>query len=143
MEILHDKSSHVFECANSLDKFDRTKEVDRERLINILNQANFLEKTILVNFKHAKYDSPLSLPASILPCRGDLLECFWEECDSVVESLGSYEYVHITLSDGLKHIIVEAELVKKSEFGVILRLPESGGYEVANRKFNHNRRTYN
>ncbi len=133
-ETLRDNSSFVFGRYKSQGKSAQAKEVDRDQLINVLNQANFLDKTIIVNFSHAKYDSPLSLSASLRPCQGDLLECFWEESEAVVESLQSYDYVNIILSDGLMHIIVEAELVKKTEFGIVLRLPAQG-YEVVSRKY--------
>ena len=51
--------------------------VTRVHLVDKLNFINFQESTVLVNFKHPKYDRIISLPAKPQPCIEDTLICCW------------------------------------------------------------------
>lgn len=113
-------------------EFEQTREVGRDRLITLLNQANFLERSIFVNLRHGKYQTPHTVAVSVRPCRGETIECFWQE-SGAGENLNSYDFVSLSLSDGLKHTVMEAELVAKRDFGFLLRLPEHG-FEVVSRR---------
>ena len=72
---------HIVPRRLSSDDEDRTSEstksIGKRYLVNKLNYLNFQDRTILVNLKHKKYGSTLSLLATPLPCAGDHLECVW------------------------------------------------------------------
>jgi len=117
----------------SAEKLEKGKKVDKAQLINKLNYINFQDGTILVNFKHPKYDKTISIKATPQPCMGDLVDCLWSEDKKVSQIIQSYEFNHLLITNGQKLLKVEAELVKIDEEGVSLLLPEFC-YETSSRK---------
>lgn len=108
-----------------LDKgLEGRKKVSRKRLRNILNHINFQAGTILINFKHLKYDAVLSLQAKPQPCLENSLECLWIEPAGLKQKLSSYEFLNFLLTDDLALILVEAAVKEISEEGVSFSLPE-------------------
>ena len=59
------------------EKEELRKPVNKSRLINKLNFLNFQDGSILVNFKHRKYEKTVSLLAKPQPCLDDSLDCQW------------------------------------------------------------------
>ena len=57
------------------EKLEKGKKVDKNQLINKLNYINFQDSTILINFKHPKYDKTVSVKATPQPCMEDLVDC--------------------------------------------------------------------
>ena len=53
------------------------KEIRRDRLINSLNKINFQNGEVIINFKHSKYNTFVSLPANPQPCLGHHFDCQW------------------------------------------------------------------
>ncbi|MGD9083677.1 MAG: PilZ domain-containing protein, partial [Desulfobacterales bacterium] len=106
--------------------------ISKAQLINKINFINFQDRTLLLNFKHRKYQTPLTLLAAPQPCLGDDLECSWAEPDKILRELPFYEFENLLIPDGQNLIRVESELVRMDADAIRLRLPEIG-YEVSSR----------
>lgn len=129
----HQIISRVFYTVNSESKSSDKKQVSKKYLINILNYTNFQDETILINFKHSKYDSIISLRAKPQPSIGDTIDCLWTEKIEPDKKLKSYEFLHFILGDGQKLILVEPVLKGISKEKISFILPETC-YEVSSRK---------
>ena len=102
--------TRLFYTSNSENKKNDKKQVSKKYLINILNYINFQDETILINFKHSKYDSIISLQAKPQPSIGDTLDCLWIEKIELDKKLKSYEFLHFILDDGQKLILAKPAL---------------------------------
>lgn len=105
---------------------EKTKVVNKSRLINILNLINFNDGEILLSFKNTKYLTPLSIHAKPLPCNEEKLECLWEGSPDLSQKLKNYEFQYIIISNGKKMIIARPELKNYDETKITFTLPESG-----------------
>ena len=54
------------------------KEIRRDRLINSLNRINFQDGEVVLNFRHKKFNTFVSLPARPQPCLDHYFECQWD-----------------------------------------------------------------
>jgi hypothetical protein len=109
------------------------KKVDKTQLINKLNFINFQDGTVLINFKHLKYDKKITLRATPQPCMGDLVDCLWSDANYRSQITRSYEFSSLFITNGQKLLQVDAKLVKIDEKGISLFLPEAG-YETSSRR---------
>jgi len=109
------------------------KQLNKEYLVNKLNFTNFQDGTILINFKHKKYDLSISLHARPNPCLGDQLDCLWVETDEINEKLYSYKFNNFFVIDGTKLLSVTPEVSGINDEGISFILPETC-YEISSRK---------
>jgi len=100
------------------------KEIRRNRLINSLNRINFHEGDIFLNFRHLKYDTLVSVPAKPQPCKDHYFECTWSAPIDVVYKINHFRFENFYFTDGLKQILVKAQLISINENGVKFSLPE-------------------
>jgi len=82
------------------ERLTKGKEIHKKHLINKLNYINFQDGTILVNFKHFKYDHAVSHRAKPQPCLGEELKCLWIETDKISQQLSSYKFQEIVIPNG-------------------------------------------
>ena len=115
------------------EKQDAGKKLDKTQLINKLNFTNFQDGTVLINFKHLKYDKVITLRAAPQPCMGDLVDCLWSESNNTSQIIQSYEFSNLLIPNGQKLLKVDAKLVKIDEKGISLLLPEAC-YEISSRR---------
>ena len=109
------------------------KEIRRDRLINSLNRINFQNGEVVLNFKHQKFNSILSVHATPQPCLDNHLICKWSELEKPLKAFDSYIFDHFYFTDGFKKILVEAKLTDISSQWVKLDLPETS-FEISARK---------
>ena len=109
------------------------KDVRKKHLINKLNYINFQDGTILINFKHVKYDQIISLKAKPLPCLGDELKCAWAETDKLHKQLAFYKFKNVLVPCDQKILLVKPDEISINEKGVSFILPETC-YQVDSRK---------
>ncbi len=128
-----DKFSRLIEEGTENDYPRKGKELRKKDLINLLNYINFQDGSILINFKHVKYDQIISRKANPLPCLGDKLECVWAEADKLQLELASYKFKDILVPSGQKLLLVKSDDIRITEKGISLILPETC-YEVDFRK---------
>lgn len=122
--------------ANSLpneQKNTKWSEIRRERLINSLNRINFQDEEIILKFKHQKYNTYLSLPAKPQPCTDNIFHCQLSDSEVSENELKSYFFEYFYYTDGLKKILVEAELSKISSENIKFILPKTC-VEISSRK---------
>ena len=109
------------------------RKVKKAQLINKINYINFRDDTILINFKHLKYDKFMTLKAVPNPCVGDLVDCLWSEGQHVGPVLHTYKFDNILIINGSKLIKVAPELIRMDEESISLLLPETG-HEISARR---------
>lgn len=100
------------------------KKIKKKDLINILNFHNFQDKTILVNFRHRKYNHIVSYLVKPEACEEESIYCTWAETPMPVQERGLYEFDHLLLNDGRSHIIISTEVQDLDAKGIRLHLPE-------------------
>ncbi len=109
------------------------KQLSKEYLVNKLNFTNFQDGTLLINFKHKKYDLSLSFLARPKPCLGNKLDCLWLKKEKVNEKLHSYSFNNFFITDGTKLISVTPQVSSINDTGISFVLPETC-YEISSRK---------
>ena len=109
------------------------KQFSKKYLVNKLNFTNFQDGTILINFKHNKYDLTISFHARPKPCLGNQLDCLWVETDEINEKLHSYKFNNFLVIDGAKLLSVTPEVFSMNDEGISFTLPETC-YEISSRK---------
>ena len=114
-------------------EYKEWKEIRRDRLINSLNRINFQDEEIILNFKHTKYNTILSVPAKPQPCTDSIFHCQCTDPEFSENELQSYIFEHFYYTDGLKKVLVEAELENITSEKIEFILPETC-IEVGSRK---------
>jgi len=109
------------------------KQLSKEYLVNKLNFTNFQDGTILINFKHKKYDLSISFHARPKPCLGNQLDCLWVETYGINEKLHSYKFNNFFVIDGTKFLSVTPEVSGMNDEEISFTLPETC-YEISSRK---------
>jgi len=125
--------SQLAQNTNLDSQLEDWKKVSRKHLINILNYLNFQACTILIHFKHLKYNNTLSLQARPLPCRADSLDCLWVKPQGLKQKLNLYKFLDIFLTDGQRLIRIKTDVKAINEEGISFTLPEIC-YELGPRK---------
>ncbi|PLX45351.1 MAG: PilZ domain-containing protein [Desulfobacteraceae bacterium] len=100
------------------------REIRKKHVINKVNSINFQDGTVLVNFKHFKYDHTVSHRAKPQPCLGDELTCLWIETDKIGQQLSSYKFQEVVIPNGKKIILVKSNEINIDEESIRLVLPE-------------------
>ena len=132
MDNLH-RIPQLFHNTKLDSQIEEGKKVNKKHLINTLNYINFKSGTILINFKHLNYNTIISLQVKPQPCLENSLECLWIEPAGLKQKLSSYKFLNFLLTDGLKLILVKADLKEITGEGISLNLPEIC-YELSRRK---------
>lgn len=127
------KNSPLMDNLNLDIQLAEGKKVSKKQLANTLNYINFQDGTILINFKHLKYDNIVSLRAKPKPCSGDTLDCLWVQTTGLSQKLSSYKFLNFLLNGSQEMILVKADVKRISEEGINFDLPETC-YEVGFRK---------
>jgi hypothetical protein len=111
------------------------KEIRRDRLINSLNRINFRDGEVVINLRHSKYNTFLSLPAKPQPCLDLQFECRWSAPTKFDQKFKNYLFENLYFSDGLKQVqvFVEAKTVAIDQNGIRFTLPETA-LEINSRK---------
>ncbi len=125
--------SSVASRQTQFEKLDTEISVDKAQLINKLNSINFQDGTVLVNFKHLKYDKTITLEARPQPCMGDLVDCLWVEDKNITQTVQSYRFNNILVTSGQKLLKVEPEVIRIDAEGISVLLPETCK-EISSRK---------
>jgi len=120
-----DSLNNIPQNASSADGAcqDHQKSICKEKLVNKLNFINFSDRTVLVNFKHSKYATTLSLQAKPLPCAGERLECVWST-PPAAEILRTHTFLNLFINDGHTCLLVNPKMVIVDEQGVCMLLPD-------------------
>ncbi len=105
----------------------------RAFLVNKLNFINFSNRTVILKFKHTRFDCTVTLDLTPLPCQGERLDLQWPPEDRLIQRLKSYGFDSLLITDGQMLIRAEAEIIAMHPTGVSLRLPEVC-HQISNRK---------
>jgi len=115
------------------ERLTEGKEIRKKHLINKLNYINFQDGTVLVNFKHFKYDHTVSHRAKPQPCLGEELKCLWIDTDKIGRQLSSYKFQEVVIPNGKKIILVKSNEINIDDTGIRLVLPDTC-WEISPRK---------
>jgi hypothetical protein len=102
----------------------KIKKVGRKYLINKLNYHNFQNTPIIINLKHPKFKSTLSLRADPLPCFGDKLECVWKDKNNHQE-IEQYTFHNAYVPDDSKLLSIKPDKVRFDQDGIRFNIPET------------------
>ncbi|NVN91669.1 MAG: pilus assembly protein PilZ [Desulfuromonadales bacterium] len=105
---------------------DSGKNVSRRQLVNKLNFINFQDETIVAHFKHARYDSGVSLRVKPLPCAGEQLECSWSVTNDASQLLKQCHFEYLLIPDGKKYFLVIPKLLSMDDTRISFILPLNG-----------------
>jgi hypothetical protein len=128
-----EKISLLLTGFNPKNQLEDGKKLSKKFLINSLNYVNFQDDAILVNLKHIKYGSIVSLQAKPQPCLENTLDCLWVRTEGLTQKLSSYRFLNFLINNGQKMILVKADVKEMSKEGISLNLPETC-YEVSLRR---------
>ena len=92
MDIKYSNTQLKLVAESTSDKLESQewKEIRRDRLINSLNRINFQDGEVVLNFRHLKYNSILSVSAVPQPCLDEHLKCDWLEPFDPKKKFNSY-----------------------------------------------------
>ncbi len=125
--------SKVFQKTLESSGEDNRIPLSKAYLINKINFLNFFDRSIVLKFKHAKYDRTLTLDLKPQPCQGEVLEFLWPPESRTFKKLQPYQLQSLLINDGKTLIQIEPETVSSQETGLSLRLPETC-FQFSNRK---------
>jgi hypothetical protein len=128
-----EKISLLLTSSNPKSQLENGKKLSKKFLVNSLNYVNFQDDTILINLKHIKYGSIVSLQAKPQPCLENTLDCLWVRTEGITQKLSSYRFLNFLINNGQKMILVKADVKEMSKEGISLNLPETC-YEVSLRQ---------
>jgi len=101
------------------------KEFRRNRLINSLNRINFQDGEVVLNFRHLEYNTMMSVSAKPQPCLDQNLICEWSDGEDIDNRIDRYRFENFYFTDGLKQVLVAAEVISIDQSGVNFCLPEN------------------
>ncbi len=113
--------------------FDKINSVDKERLINILNHINFMDKVIFIQLRHFKYEESILLTAKPESCLGGKLICHWSNENQGDIRLQDYKFLNLVIDDGRSMLMVPGTISKLTNEHLAVLLPETS-YEVGRRR---------
>lgn len=120
------KNSSTDSRSIKTDNAVHRKTVNRDYLANKLNYINFNDGTVLLNFKHTKYNHTVSIKAKPEPCLGKELVCIWSKGEEKkLGRLASYTFQDIHVTNGKNVIIINPVDIHISAQGAHLPLPET------------------
>ena len=119
------KSTELNPSDSNPERLTEGKEIRKKHLINKLNYINFQDGTVLVNFKHFKYDHTVSHRAKPQPCLGEELKCLWIDTDKIGRQLSSYKFQEVVIPNGKKIILVKSNEINIDDTGIRLVLPDT------------------
>ena len=125
-----EKNSLLLNSSTQESQLEDGKKLSKKFLVNTLNYVNFQDGTILVNLKHIKYGSIVSLKAKPQPCLENTLDCLWVQTEGLTQKLSSYRFLNFLINNGQKMILVTADVERMNNEGITLDLPETC-YEVS------------
>jgi hypothetical protein len=125
--------AQLFESSDLDSHFQKGRKVNRSHLINALNYVNFQNGTVLVNLRHIRYGTVLSLQAAPEPCTGATLEARWIQEGEVQFKLSSYQVLNFLLNRESNVLVVQADAKRIDDEGIAFLLPEFC-YEVSTRR---------
>jgi hypothetical protein len=97
--------------------------VDRASLINKLNYLNFQNRTVLLEFEHARYGSALRVEARPQPCRENRLRCTWVDPRAGRVISRYYVFSSLFVPDEQKLLQGISQVVSIDGEGIVIELP--------------------
>lgn len=129
----------LFQNRRLQEGIESHKKITRKDLINALNYVHFQDESILLNFRHKKYHSILSVQARPRPCMGERLDCILiGKSEGALDDL-SYEFAHLLFADGCDVILVIPQPVKSEAQGCMSFILPGEGYRISLRSVERHR----
>jgi hypothetical protein len=108
------------------------KKVCKQKLVNLLNYVNFSNADIIVHLRHRKFNEVISITAKPQPCKGDILQCFWNGPSKNI--FASFDFLYFVIDGGLVMTTVQPEVQEFTEEGIVFSLGEECAIEYSRRK---------
>jgi len=127
------KAFHTIKSSSKDFRTIRRKVGTREQLVDILNLINFRDGTILVSFRHVKFNRSIARTAYTRMCHGNRFDCTWVNKAGVQQILKSYKFQSLLISDCNNLLLVYPELIDIDKHGASFSLPDTYS-EIGKRK---------
>ncbi len=111
--------------------------ISKRQLTGRLNRINFQDQTLSLNFEHVKDKRIISFHEKPLPCFGGKLVCLWHEKPDIKQLYSLYRFRDFTVNDEHGVITVNASLVRMSDKGICLSLPETSVQSTSRKAHRH------
>jgi hypothetical protein len=115
---IHENSDQISENSPTI------KKISKKQLINKINYLNFQDETIIVNFRHKKYNNIVSYQALPEPCLGEELICKWVNPEEVKNRLKTCEVESLQIKHEYWNLLSQLELLEMNTKGLRLRIPD-------------------
>ncbi|MBC2716280.1 MAG: PilZ domain-containing protein [Desulfobacteraceae bacterium] len=112
-------------------KLQTDKTVKRKFLVNQLNNINFKDETVCINFQHIHEKQVISFYGSPQPCFGKRLVCLWKDLPNINKLITTYQFLNFVIKDARSIITVDAELRCINHRGACFTLPEKSSQTSA------------
>ena len=99
--------------------------VSKKQLINGLNYINFQNDTVLLKFKHKRFEQRICVPAKIRPCRSDQLDCIWIDSHQPFTQYDAYDFEYLLAPNGHKMFMARPTVTAVNAREISLTLPET------------------
>ena len=106
--------------------------IEKKKLINILNYLHFKGKPIYALLNHPLYEEGILVKVHPKPCSGNELICHWDQAYSTYR-LERYHFQYLIVSHDQSVILVPAQMLVMNSDGLTITLPETS-LEVSKRQ---------
>ncbi len=98
--------------------------IEKKKLINILNYLHFKGNPIHALLNHPLYEEGMLVKVHPKPCLGDELICHWDQAYSTYK-LERYHFQYLIISHDQSVILVPAQMLVMNGDGLTITLPET------------------
>ena len=122
----------LFQHDDLINALESAHNIEKEKLINILNHIHFIDGSVNVLLHHPKYEEEILVKAIPDICLEDELTCSWDNGYSSV-NLEHYQFRHLIVTAHQSIILIPAKLLSISNTGFRILLPEKS-YALSRRR---------
>jgi hypothetical protein len=124
----------LFKHDDLINALESARNIEKEKLINILNHIHFMDGFVHVLLHHPKYEEEILIKAIPDICLEDELTGLWDKGYSSV-NLENFQFRHLIVTENQSIILIPAKLLSMSNTGFKILLPENS-YAISRRLSN-------
>ncbi|MBW1734119.1 MAG: hypothetical protein JRF51_14750 [Deltaproteobacteria bacterium] len=123
----------LFQHEDLVHALENAEVIDEKSLTNTLNHIHFMDRYLLVQLRHPKYNDSVILKARPDPCLDRDLTCHFVDRGLAEINLKDYELLHLIIDDGQSVILVPAALNEMDRDSFFVQLPHKS-YRIGRRQ---------
>lgn len=123
----------LFQHREIVQNFSNSLKLRKEKIINIINHAHFIDRHLYACFGHPTYDEGILLTVSPEPCIGSSVTCNWQDQSIASLKIGDYHFQYLIIPNNGSIVVSPATVLSMNEQSLTLTLPEQS-YSLDQRK---------